>query len=89
MSTKFPIANHIRCFGGKAVMTTPAGLKAYTAIEPSPFGQLERLEQMRFFETGQVICIAPFAPLEGDCAVLIALSMSPRFNQFCTSAQIA
>lgn len=48
----------------------PAALAAYAATPPSPLEALEGLEQLRFLETGQVIRVVPFAPLDWDCIEL-------------------
>lgn len=48
----------------------PVALAAYAATPPSPLEGLEGLEQLRFLETGQVIRVVPFAPLDWDCIEL-------------------
>lgn len=48
----------------------PAALRAYAATLPSPLEGLEGLEQLRFLETGQMIRVVPFAPLDWDCIEL-------------------
>lgn len=48
----------------------PQALRAYMATPPSTLEQLEGLEQLRFLESGQVIRVVPFAPLDWDCIEL-------------------
>lgn len=48
----------------------PAALAAYAAREPTPLELCEGLEQLRFLESGQSICLVPFPPLEWDCIEL-------------------
>lgn len=47
-----------------------AALRAYAAKPTSTLEQLEGLEQLRFLESGEVIRVVPFAPLEWDCIEL-------------------
>lgn len=48
----------------------PAALRAYAAMAPSVLEQLEGLEQLRFLETGGIVRVVPFAPLDWDCIEL-------------------
>lgn len=48
----------------------PAALRAYAAMAPSLLEQLEGLEQLRFLESGDVVRVVPFAPLDWDCIEL-------------------
>lgn len=48
----------------------PAALRAYAAMAPSVLEQLEGLEQLRFLETGDIVRVVPFAPLDWDCIEL-------------------
>lgn len=48
----------------------PSALRAYVATPPSMLERLEGLEQLRFLETGALIRVVPFAPLDWDCIEL-------------------
>lgn len=48
----------------------PAALRSYAAMAPSALEQLEGLEQLRFLESGDIIRVVPFAPLDWDCIEL-------------------
>lgn len=48
----------------------PAALRGYSAMAPSMLEQLEGLEQLRFLESGDIVRVVPFAPLEWDCIEL-------------------
>ncbi|MBC2661972.1 3-deoxy-manno-octulosonate cytidylyltransferase [Novosphingobium flavum] len=48
----------------------PSALRAYAAMEPTALELLEGLEQLRFLESGEIIRVVPFAPIDWDCIEL-------------------
>lgn len=48
----------------------PAALLRYAAIEPTPLETVEGLEQLRFLESGERVCVVPVQQPEWDCIEL-------------------